>query len=495
MKKDTMMIPYLVIILLSSSILTGTVFAQTEENAELMFNQATKHFVSGEYKEAITIYDDILEIVPNNISTLKMKGIAQSNLEEHDRSLKQFFKVLQYRPNDIISLTGMGVGFGNLGEYQESIIYFDKALKEKSNSTVIKNYKEFIEKVISKYPYIPTEKPDGLEKEYATTIPKWIKPIAKWWSEGSIEDSEFVAALLYLIENKIIQIPPVETQSISEDRIPEWLKNNAGWWADEQIDDKEFVSGIQYMIEKGFINVNIQDAVTSQEELDNEFYLFEKYLRDISNNISKEKRYIEYPNPSQDVIKKFLRDYVKWNFEEEAKEASGKFPNPTHEIVDESVIMYYKVFINEQPTGLPLNHVSTLENSFVFWEENLTEQQQKEIILWNQDRGIISVSDNQKAKIKFEVTNLKHEANVWITWIVRDIGEGALGHAHIGKGIVEVTLGDYNCDGSFQLYDVKSVASIMTHEVGHSIGLNHAKEQNSVMYPSFTPSYAYCLLS
>jgi len=35
MKKDRMMIPYfLVIILLSSSILTGTVFAQTEKDAE-----------------------------------------------------------------------------------------------------------------------------------------------------------------------------------------------------------------------------------------------------------------------------------------------------------------------------------------------------------------------------------------------------------------------------------------------------------------------------
>ncbi len=126
MKKDTLMIPYfLVIILLSSSILTGTVFAQTEEDVELMFNQAKKHFGNGEYKQAITIYDDILEIFPNNISTLKMKGISQSNLEDHGKSLKQFFKVLQYKPNDIISLTGMGVGFGNLGEYQESTTYFE----------------------------------------------------------------------------------------------------------------------------------------------------------------------------------------------------------------------------------------------------------------------------------------------------------------------------------------------------------------------------------
>ncbi len=223
--------------------------------------------------------------------------------------------------------------------------------------------------------------------------------------------------------------------------------------------------------------MNIKDTPQSQEQLDKEFYFFEKYLRDISKNIFKETRYIEFPNPSQDVIKKFLRDYVKWNFEEEVKKASVKFPDPTYEIVDGIVIIHYKVFINEQPTGLPLDHVSTLENSFVFWEEQELS------------------TSNQKAKMKFEIVNIKHEVNVWVTWVVRDLGEGVLGHAHIGKGVVEVTLGDYNCDGSFQLYDVKSVEAIMTHELGHSIGLKHVTEQNNIMYPSYTPSYAYCLLN
>ena len=478
MKKNTMIISYFfVIILLSSPILNGTVFAQTEKDSKLMFNQAKEHFVNGEYKQAIKIFDDILEISPNNISTLKMKGIVLSNLEQHDKSLKQFFKVLQFRSNDVISLTGMGVGFGYLGEYQEAIAYFDKALKEKPDSVVIKNYKEFIEKVIIKYPYIPTEKPKGLEKVYVMTIPEWVKPIAKWWSEGNIDDSEFISALLYLIENKIIQIPPVEIQSDSEDKIPEWVKTNAREWAYDKIDDNTFVSGIQHMIEYGLITVNVQNITQSQEELDYELYLFGKYLRDISNNIVKEIRYIEYPNPSQDVIKKFLRDYIKWNFEEQAKLAAETFPNPTYEIIDEVVIVYYKVFINNQPPGLPLDHVYTLKSSFLFWEEQEFD------------------TNNEKAKVKFEITNLRHEANVWVTWIVRNIGEGVLGHAHLGKGIVEVTLGDYNCDASFQLYDVKSVETIMTHELGHSVGLQHVTDQNNIMYASYTPSYAYCLLS
>ncbi|PJC51068.1 MAG: hypothetical protein CO032_01510 [Nitrosopumilales archaeon CG_4_9_14_0_2_um_filter_34_16] len=479
MKNNTMKIVYLsIIITCVFSIATEAVFAQTEEEPETMFNEAKEYFVKGEYKEALTIYDDILEIVPNNISTLKMKGIVLSNLEEHGSSLKQFFKVLQHKPNDVVSLTGMGVGFGNLGEYHESIKYFEAASNEKPNSAVINNYKNFINKVIAKYPYVATEKPKNLEKVPITSIPEWVRSIAKWWSESSIEDKEFNSALTYLIENNIIQIPPVKELNQSAEKIPEWVKNNAGWWADKQIDDDTFVLGIQYLIEHGLVKVNSQkDSQKSQEELDYEFYLFEKYLRDISNNISKEKRYIEYPNPSQDVIKKFLRDYIKWNFEQEVKTASEKFPDPTYTIDNGTYIIHYKVFINEQPTGLPLDHVSTLKNSFLFWQEQELS------------------TDNQKARIEFEVTKLKHEANVWVTWVVRNIGDGVLGHAHIGKGVVEVTLGDYNCDGSFQLYDVQSVETIMTHELGHSIGLKHTDDKNNIMYPSFTPSYAYCLLS
>ena len=475
--KIKIMFYFFAIILFISITTLDDSFAQTE-SAESMFNLAKIHFVNGEYKEAIIMYDEILENFPDNISTLKMKGIAQSNLNYHEKSLEQFFKILQYNPNDVVALAGMGVGFGNLGEYEEAAKYFEEASKEKPNSIVIKNYKEFIGKVISKYPYNPTDKPKGLEKEEITSIPQWIKPIAKWWADGDVNDNEFASAIAYLINKKIIQIPQIETQETSEGKIPEWVKNNANWWADGSIDDDAFISGIQYMVESNIIIVNQEEPIQrTQEELDNEFYLFERYIKDISNNISKEKRYIEYPNPSQDVIKKFLRDYIKWNFENEVKKASDNFPDPSFEVIDDTYIINYKVFINEQPTGLPLDHVSTLTNSFNFWEKQELS------------------TNNEKAKMKFEITNKKYEANVWVTWVIRDIGEGVLGHAHLGKGVVEVTLGDYNCDGSFQLYDVKSVEDIMTHELGHSIGLHHVEEQDNIMYPSLSPSYAYCLLS
>ena len=71
---------------------------------------------------------------------------------------------------------------------------------------IIENYKIIIEDTINKYPYTPTKKPAELEKEHITSIPKWVKQIAKWWSQKQIEDTEFVSALHYLINNKMIYL-------------------------------------------------------------------------------------------------------------------------------------------------------------------------------------------------------------------------------------------------------------------------------------------------
>ena len=200
MSKNYMNKVYVFVTILMFSLTFPAAFGQTSDESKL-FDVANEYFAEGRYSEAITIYDDILQEIPNNISTLKMKGIAQSNLGYHEKSLEQFFTILQYKPDDVLALTGMGVGFGNLGEYHEANIYFKKALEIKPDSVVIKNYKEFVDGVISKYPYTPTEKPGSIDSSFV--IPEWIKPVAKWWSQGQIKDAEFVKALHFLITSSL----------------------------------------------------------------------------------------------------------------------------------------------------------------------------------------------------------------------------------------------------------------------------------------------------
>jgi len=369
MKSFVIMIIVVALLTIHAAPVLADTVAQT---ANSMYKSAAKHFAKGEYKQAISLYDKILQSYKDHTSVLKMKAVAESNLGQHQKSLVSFYKVHQNDQKDLTALLGLGVGFGNFGEYAEAKKYFDAAQKAYPNSTVAKNYNDYANKVLKKYPYKPTEKPKNL-------------------------DTKDVKA-------------------------------------------------------------------------------FEAYVNKVSATVSKQKRYIEYPNPSFDVIKKFLRDYEKWNFEQQIKSGSGSFPDPVVTQKDGTYVVNYKIFVNQQPSGLPLDHVGTLNESLGYWQDQT----------FSANKG--------KAVVKFSYTNSKSDANIWVTWTVRKLGEGVLGHAHIGKGVVEVALGDYNCDGSFQLYDVNTVEKIMRHELGHSIGLGHSTDASNIMYPSLKPRYAYCLL-
>ena len=415
------------------SIIITPVFADDVNSVPELYEQANRHLMNGQIRDAVILYDKILEISPDNFDVILMKGIALSNLEQHKQSMKELYKALENDPRNISAMIGLGVGFGNYGEYQEAQKYFNSAYSISPENHVIINYKNFADKTVKKYPYNEVEKPE-----------------------------------IYKI-------------NIVED-IPSWVKNTAGWWAGDQIEDSEFLAGLHVLIENGILVIEFPDAEKlSKEEqkiADRNRWQFERYLDRIEKTVYEDKRYIEYPNPSNDVIKKFLRDYSKWNFDQQLEIGNKSFPDPAYKLVDDVYHIEYKIYINDQPHGLPLDHVGTLVNSFKYWE--------------NQK---FTANDGNPVSIHFVTTKSKADANLWVTWVVRDIGENVLGHANLGKGVIEVALGGYGCDGSFQLFHVNTVEIIMTHELGHGIGLLHSTDPESIMYPTIKKTmYAYCLL-
>ena len=85
-------------------------------------------------------------------------------------------------------------------------------------------------------------------------IPSWVKNVAGFWNDGSINDASFLEGISYLIQNNIIIVPTTESGS-GGGAVPDWVKNTAGWWANDEIDDDTFVNAITYLIQQGLIQV------------------------------------------------------------------------------------------------------------------------------------------------------------------------------------------------------------------------------------------------
>ena len=494
------------IFLLTAVLFAGSAFAQDMDERTKLLAEAQQPFLKGEYEKTIKIYDEILKIYPTDYKIFEMKGIALSNLRLESTlamqpqqnvsprdpshlnklSMIEFYKALEINPNSVLALNGMGLGFGNFGEYSEAERYFKKSLEIDADNQVTQNYLISLEKLVQKYSLDvfenPTKKPAFLQALEERTIPYWIKNNAGWWSDDKISDNDFIAGIEYLIKNKIINLSSQNINENSSDVIPAWIKNNAGWWSAGKISDGDFLSGIKYLIENSIIKVNAQtDSELVQKELERKAWNFEQYLKNIQSDIKNQNRYVENINPSEYVIIKYWKDYHKWNLEQFINRPNI-FPDRYVWLDPETdrYVIEYKVYINDQPDGLPIDHVSTLENSFSFWEKYKN----------------LSANDGKKVDIRFNTTGIQGEASIWITWVVRNMGEGVLGHATLGKGVIEVAIGGYGCDGSFQLLDVDTVEYVMTHELGHSIGLNHATNPDNIMY-NVVPyaGYAYCLFS
>ncbi len=86
-------------------------------------------------------------------------------------------------------------------------------------------------------------------------LPLEIKIHAMEWATGEIDDSEFVTEIEFMLENNIIVISDIPTET-SDNEIPAWVRNNALWWSQDLISEYEFVNSLKFLIQEGIILVN-----------------------------------------------------------------------------------------------------------------------------------------------------------------------------------------------------------------------------------------------
>ncbi len=82
-----------------------------------------------QYEEAISVYDRILNLYPNDPATLNSRGMAYQGLKKYEEALADHNLSLELRPNSPATLSNRGVAYQRLKKYEEAFADLNSALE------------------------------------------------------------------------------------------------------------------------------------------------------------------------------------------------------------------------------------------------------------------------------------------------------------------------------------------------------------------------------
>lgn len=105
----------------------------------------------GKHKEAIKIYDTVLEINPQDCVALNDRGVALCQLERHEEAIEMFDRMLEINQNHIEALNNKGLALLQLEKYEEAIEMCNKLLEINPQDQLALNRKGFALSQLGKY--------------------------------------------------------------------------------------------------------------------------------------------------------------------------------------------------------------------------------------------------------------------------------------------------------------------------------------------------------
>jgi len=142
----------------------------------------------------------------------------------------------------------------------------------------------------------------------------------------------------------------------------------------------------------------------------------------------------------------------------------------------QGIVMYKTVGMQK---SLPENWIVKVNNSKEYsiyieptpkWSEDILPEVHKALEFWKEIAGV-----------QFEIVNAPSFGIISIGW-EKELRNGYDGYV-TGQTRVSIGLGSSNCDGNWKPYSSESIKNILIHEIGHTVGLDHAVSKSNIMYP------------
>lgn len=90
---------------------------------------ARKRGTPDDYKEAIKLYSQALEILPVHFKALFNRGFAYDKIKEYDLAIEDYNKAIELDPNNPFAYYNRGISYDRKGKLNEAIASFTKAIE------------------------------------------------------------------------------------------------------------------------------------------------------------------------------------------------------------------------------------------------------------------------------------------------------------------------------------------------------------------------------
>ncbi len=117
----------------------------------------------------------------------------------------------------------------------------------------------------------------GTNKKIVLT---WIKDSTLSWAKDKLDDQGFIDSLQYLVDSKILGLPEpekvIELKLVIVDEpepepiyiVDSWVRTTALWWGQGKISDQDYINALEYLIENKIVSITKPEPKLPEPEIE-----------------------------------------------------------------------------------------------------------------------------------------------------------------------------------------------------------------------------------
>ena len=126
------------------------ILTQDAYNIDLLTLKAQVNYKLERYSEAIEIYSNLINLVPNNVENYANRGLAYNAIGDHARSLADFTSAIEFEPDNAYRYSCRAFIKDYLGDHRGALDDYNKAVKLDPGDEVSLNNRGLIEEKLGR---------------------------------------------------------------------------------------------------------------------------------------------------------------------------------------------------------------------------------------------------------------------------------------------------------------------------------------------------------